>query len=89
MYTLDETDRRILLELDHDPRMTVLLLAQRTGLARGTVQARLSATAPKAAPAGEHARAAGRAGARPDATVAAELDQHSLEAAIEGLEEDP
>ena len=38
---LDDTDRRILLELDHDPRMTVLLLAQRTGLARGTVQARL------------------------------------------------
>ena len=90
MCTLDDTDRRILLELDHDPRMTVLLLAQRTGLARGTVQARL-----------DRYRAAGllrlastlvppsALGRGLDATVAAELDQHSLDAAIEGLKKIP
>ena len=41
MYQLDATDRRILAALDDDPRMTVMLLAQRTGLARGTIQSRL------------------------------------------------
>ncbi|MEF2977490.1 Lrp/AsnC family transcriptional regulator [Subtercola sp. YIM 133946] len=41
MTTLDSTDRRILRALDDDPRAPVLLLAQRLGLARGTVQARL------------------------------------------------
>ena len=38
---LDETDRLLLLALDEDPRMTTMALAQRCGLARGTVHARL------------------------------------------------
>ncbi|RKS74089.1 DNA-binding Lrp family transcriptional regulator [Motilibacter peucedani] len=42
MATLDDTDRRILLALDADPRVPVLLLAERLGLARRTVQTRLS-----------------------------------------------
>lgn len=90
MYELDATDRRLLAELDDDPRMTVLLLAQRTGLARGTIQTRLdryraegvlrlaSTRIPPAA--------LGRALA---ATVSAELDQHKLEAAMEGVRRVP
>ena len=38
---LDDIDRRLILELDSDPRLTVLALSERTGLARGTIQARL------------------------------------------------
>ncbi|GAA0991737.1 Lrp/AsnC family transcriptional regulator [Subtercola frigoramans] len=41
MPDIDATDRRILRALDDDPRAPVLLLAQRLGLARGTIQARL------------------------------------------------
>ena len=41
MTVLDDTDRRILLALDDDPRATVQLIALRLGLARGTVHARL------------------------------------------------
>ena len=37
----DDTDRALLLALDEDPRMTTMALAQRCGLARGTVHARL------------------------------------------------
>ncbi len=83
---LDATDRRILLELDEDPRMTVMMLAQRTGLARGTVQARLeryraegvlrrSSTTVRPAALGY-----GLAG-----NVSAELDQHRLDEAIAAL----
>ncbi|WP_232548916.1 Lrp/AsnC family transcriptional regulator [Propioniciclava soli] len=90
MYQLDATDRRLLLELDADPRMTVLMLAQRTGLARGTVLARLeryrtegllrlaSTMVPPAA-----------LGHRLAATVSAELDQHFLEDAIAALRRIP
>ncbi len=86
MYRLDEIDRRLLLELDQDPRMTVLMLAQRTGLARGTIQARLeryrtegvlrlasTMVPPDALGYGLHA------------TVSAELDQHQLDAAVAAL----
>ena len=36
----DDTDRRILLALDEDPRMTVMALSQRCRLARGPRGAR-------------------------------------------------
>ncbi len=90
MYRLDATDRRILAALDDDPRMTILLLAQRTGLARGTIQARLdryrehgvlrlaSTRIPPAA--------LGRGLA---ATVSAELDQRLLEEAMAGVRRIP
>lgn len=90
MTRLDDMDRRILLELDADPRMTVLLLAQKTGLARGTVQARLeryrtegvlrlgSTMVPPAA-----------LGYGLHATVSAELDQHQLDEAVEALRRIP
>ena len=41
MQELDATDRRILAALDEDPRVPVMVLAQKLGLARGTVQSRL------------------------------------------------
>ncbi|GAA1391531.1 Lrp/AsnC family transcriptional regulator [Luteococcus peritonei] len=90
MYQLDETDRRILAVLDEDPRMPVLLLAQKTGLARGTVQARLERyrehgilrlASTRIQPA---ALGCGLA-----ATVSAELDQHQLERAVEALRRIP
>jgi len=39
---LDATDARLLLALAEDPRASVMALSQRLGLARNTVQARLS-----------------------------------------------
>ncbi|MFQ1002093.1 Lrp/AsnC family transcriptional regulator [Modestobacter sp. SSW1-42] len=39
---LDATDARLVLALSEEPRSTVLALAQRLGLARNTVQARLA-----------------------------------------------
>lgn len=41
-WVLDDVDRRLMLELDRDPRMSAMLLAERTGLARGTVHAHLA-----------------------------------------------
>jgi DNA-binding Lrp family transcriptional regulator len=40
--TVDATDARLLLALAESPRATVLALAERTGLSRNTVQARLA-----------------------------------------------
>lgn len=42
MPTVDATDARLLLALAEDPRASVMALSQRLGLARGTVQARLT-----------------------------------------------
>jgi DNA-binding Lrp family transcriptional regulator len=39
---VDSTDARLLLALAEDPRASVMALSQRLGLARGTVQARLT-----------------------------------------------
>ena len=41
LQELDSTDKRILKALDEDPRAPIMVLAQRLGLARGTVQSRL------------------------------------------------
>jgi DNA-binding Lrp family transcriptional regulator len=40
--SVDATDARLLLALGEDPRATVMALSQRLGLARNTVQARLT-----------------------------------------------
>jgi len=42
MRALDRTDLRLLLELTDDPRATTVALAQRLGVTRNTVQARLT-----------------------------------------------
>ncbi len=41
MTELDATDRRMLRELDRDPRLATAALAERLGVARGTVHSRL------------------------------------------------
>jgi DNA-binding Lrp family transcriptional regulator len=42
MHTLDATDARILLAMIEDPRQTVVAVAQKLGLSRNTVQARMA-----------------------------------------------
>ena len=42
VQTIDDLDRRLILELVDDPRIGVMELARRLGVARGTAQARLS-----------------------------------------------
>ncbi|TDW29055.1 Lrp/AsnC family transcriptional regulator [Cryobacterium psychrophilum] len=42
MYTLDQTDTRLLRALSEDPRSTFVALAQKLGLSRNTVQARMA-----------------------------------------------
>jgi DNA-binding Lrp family transcriptional regulator len=66
--------------------MTVLALAQRTGLARGTVQARLERFRTSPARRLHSTRVPPAAlGYGLAASVAVELDQHQLEASIAGL----
>lgn len=90
MNVLDATDARILLTLDRDPRATVAAIAQRLGLARGTVHSRLErlsgsdqlrASSSRIRPA-----ALGRGVA---ASIQVEVDQHQIGAAIAGLERVP
>ncbi|MEQ1737883.1 MAG: Lrp/AsnC family transcriptional regulator [Rhodoglobus sp.] len=90
MDALDLTDARLLLALDDDPRAPVAALAQRLGLARGTVQARLErlsisgqlrANSTRIRPA-----ALGRGVA---ASIMVEVDQHQIGLAIAGLERVP
>ncbi|MFD4421429.1 Lrp/AsnC family transcriptional regulator [Agromyces sp. NPDC058484] len=86
MATLDDTDRRILVELDDDPRLPTVIIAQRLGLARATVQSRLDKLAASGLLRANSSRV------RPDAlgrgisaSVRAELDQHQIQGAIEAL----
>ena len=83
---LDATDRRILVELDDDPRLPTVVIAQRLGLARATVQSRLDKLAASGLLRANSSRV------RPDslgrgiaASVRAELDQHLIHDAIEAL----
>jgi DNA-binding Lrp family transcriptional regulator len=88
MSELDETDRRILRELDADARLSVAVLAQRLGLARGTVHARLARIERLGIQRGNTSRL------RPEllgfpmrAMLRAEIDQHRIAEAIEALRE--
>jgi DNA-binding Lrp family transcriptional regulator len=87
---LDDTDRRILLALDHDPRMPVAMLAQRLNLARGTVHARLdrldAAGVLRANSARVRPESLGRGVA---ASIQVELDQHQISEAIDALRSVP
>ncbi|MCH6468780.1 Lrp/AsnC family transcriptional regulator [Sinomonas terrae] len=90
MPQLDATDRRILLALDSDPRMPIMVLAQRLGLARGTVQARLERMTASGALRLHSTRVDATAlGRGVSAEVAAELDQSHLNEAIAALREIP
>ncbi|GAA1108415.1 Lrp/AsnC family transcriptional regulator [Arthrobacter flavus] len=82
----DAIDRAVLEALDADSRMTVLAIAHRTGLARGTVQARLERYESQGALRDNSVRIAPEAlGLFISAHVAAELDQHRIDVAVEGL----
>ena len=90
LQQLDATDRRILLALDEDPRIPVMMLAQRLGLARGTVHSRLERLAASGCLRTHSARVL------PDALnrgvmamVSAELDQSKLNDAVEALRKIP
>ncbi|HJX78855.1 MULTISPECIES: Lrp/AsnC family transcriptional regulator [Micrococcaceae] len=89
-YQLDETDRRILLALDNDPRVPIMMLAQQLGLARGTVQTRLERLAHSGALRPNTARILPSSmGRGVSAFVSAELNQSSLNEAIEALRRIP
>lgn len=90
LQELDATDRRILLALDADPRVPIMVLAQKLGLARGTVQSRLERMTASGALRANSSRvlpsALGRGVA---AAVSAELDQSHLNEAIAALRNIP
>jgi DNA-binding Lrp family transcriptional regulator len=90
LQELDATDRRILNALDEDPRVPIMVLAQRLGLARGTVQSRLERMTASGALRPNSSRvlpaALGRGVA---AAVSAELDQSHLNEAIAALRKIP
>ncbi|GAA3302927.1 MULTISPECIES: Lrp/AsnC family transcriptional regulator [Glutamicibacter] len=89
-YQLDETDRRILLALDADPRVPIMMLAQQLGLARGTVQTRLERLAHSGALRPNTSRILPAAmGRGVSAFVSAELNQASLNEAIAALRQIP
>ncbi|MGT2462120.1 Lrp/AsnC family transcriptional regulator [Sinomonas atrocyanea] len=87
---LDRTDRRILLALDEDPRAPIMVLAQRLGLARGTVQSRLERMAAsgvlRASSTRVHPEGLGRGVL---AEVSAELDQSHINEAVAALRRIP
>jgi len=90
MSDLDQTDRRILRELDTDARMPVAMIAQRLGLARGTVQARLDKLDAAGALRPASTRITPQALGRPvAASVQVELDQHRIAEAIAALADIP
>jgi DNA-binding Lrp family transcriptional regulator len=90
LQQLDQTDRKILLALDEDPRIPVMLLAQRLGLARGTVHSRLERLAAAGTLRPNSARVVPEAvGRGVTAMVSAELDQSKLNDAIDALRNIP
>lgn len=86
----DDTDRTLLLALDEDPRTTTMALAQRCGLARGTVHARLERFRQAGVLRPNSARVdPARLGRPLSAMVAVELDQHDIDGAIAALSRVP
>ena len=86
MYVLDDTDRRILAELDADARRPAALIAQNLGLARSTVQARLDRMQDSGALRSHSCRVVPAALGRPVAAmVLARLDQHHIADAVAAL----
>lgn len=90
LQELDPTDKRILRALDEDPRVPIMVLAQRLGLARGTVQSRLERMTLSGALRPNSSRVLpGALGRGVAASVSAELDQSRLNEAIAALREIP
>lgn len=90
MQILDALDRKILAAMDGDPRLPVMVLAQRLGIARGTVQSRLERMTASGALRPNSSRVVPAAlGRGVAAAVSAELDQSHLDEAIAALEQIP
>ncbi len=88
--TLDATDARLLLELSRNPRATGVELAQRLGLSRNTVQARLSRWEGLGALGGFDQLVDPRALGYPLAAfVSTRVDQHQLDAVVDALADIP
>jgi DNA-binding Lrp family transcriptional regulator len=86
MTEFDATDRRLLIELDRDPRAPIAALAQRLGLARGTVQARLSRLSESGVLRDHSSRVRPASiGRGVSASIRLELDQHKIQEAIAAL----
>jgi DNA-binding Lrp family transcriptional regulator len=87
---LDQTDARLLLALRDQPRATVLALAERLGLSRNTVQARLARLEERGALGSFERRIDTAALGYPlTAYVTVRVDQRQLEAVAAGLAEIP
>ncbi|MGI4894395.1 MAG: Lrp/AsnC family transcriptional regulator [Janthinobacterium lividum] len=90
MTSLDDTDRRILLALDEDPRATVAQLALDLGLARGTVHAHLERLAADDVMHANSTRIAPqRLGLPMRALVMAGIEQGEFDGLVEDLSEIP
>lgn len=90
MTTLDATDARLLLELSRNPRATGVDLAQRLGLSRNTVQARLSRWEGSGVLGGFDRLVDPRALGYPLAAfVAIQVDQHRLDDVVAALADIP
>ncbi|MGJ3190375.1 MULTISPECIES: Lrp/AsnC family transcriptional regulator [Paenarthrobacter] len=86
LQNFDGTDKAVFRALDDDPRVPVLFLAQRLGLARGTVQARLERKMAANCLRPNSTRITPDSLGLPiSALVTAEVEQSSLAAAVEAL----
>jgi DNA-binding Lrp family transcriptional regulator len=87
---LDQTDARLLLALREQPRATVLALADRLGLSRNTVQARLARLEERGALGSFERRVDTAALGYPlTAYITVRVDQRELEAVAAGLADIP
>lgn len=90
MSTLDATDAKLLLALGRNPRATGVELAQRLGLSRNTVQARIAKWEESGALGSVDRRVDPRALGYPlTALVATVVDQHQLDSVVVALAEIP
>jgi DNA-binding Lrp family transcriptional regulator len=90
MPEMDATDARLLLALAEDPRASVMALSQRLGLARNTVQARLTRLESSGALAPLDRRVRPEAlGYRLGAYVTVQVAQRSLAEVSDGLAQIP
>lgn len=86
MHAFDLTDKAMFLALDDDPRVPMLFLARRLGLARGTVQSRLERRLTDDCLLPNSTRITPDALGLPlMALVTAEVEQSSLEVAVQAL----
>ncbi|VXB51176.1 DNA-binding transcriptional regulator, Lrp family [Arthrobacter sp. 9V] len=86
LQIFDGTDKAVFKALDDDPRIPILFLAKKLGLARGTVQTRLERKMTGGSLFPHSTRIAPEALGLPiSALVTAEVEQSSLDAAVQAL----